>query len=128
MRQTLRLFPLWLGIGLLGCAALLYASLMPTPPQPDIAYFDKFEHALAYGLLGAWFAAILPRHHGRVFVGLMLLGGAIEVLQSLTVYRDGDVVDMVADIIGIAAGLAVARIGMMRWLNHIDRHAFARRN
>ena len=128
MTQELRFFRLWFGLGLLACAGLVYVCLMPQPPQPDIRHFDKFEHALAYCVLGAWFAAILPRRYLRVCIGLPLLGATIEVLQSLTGYRSGDVLDMVANIIGIGVGLACARAGLMRWLYHIDEHAFPERN
>lgn len=128
MTRELRFFRLWLGLGLLACAVLAYVCLMPNPPQPDVSHFDKFEHVLAYCVLGAWFAAILPRRYLWVCIGLASLGGAIEVLQSLSGYRSGDVLDMVADIIGIVAGLACARAGLMRWLYHIDKHAFPKRN
>lgn len=128
MAPQLSFFRLWLGLGLIACAVLACVCLLPHPPQPDISHFDKFEHALAYCVLGAWFAAILPQRYLRVFIGLALLGAVIEVLQSLSGYRSGDVLDMVADIIGIVAGLACARAGLMRWLYHIDEHAFPERN
>ena len=128
MTRELRFPRFWFGLGLLTCAVLVGACLMPHPPQPGIRHFDKFEHALAYCVLGAWFAAILPRRYLRVFISLILLGAAIEVLQGLSGYRSGDALDMVADIIGIVAGLACARAGLMRWLYLVDDHAFPERN
>lgn len=128
-QPQLRFFRVWLGICLSGCAVLVYACLMPNPPQPQgIAYFDKVEHILAFCVLGAGFGAILQDCHVRVLVGLALLGGVIELLQSLTAYRSGDPLDMVADVAGIIIGLLMARFGMMRWLYYIDQHAFPERN
>lgn len=128
MTQQLRFFQLWLGLGLAACAVLIYLCLIPQPPQLNISHIDKFEHGLAFAVLGAWFAAILPRHYLWIFIALAALGGGIEVLQSLTAYRSGDVLDMLADVIGIIVGLACARAGLMRWLYHLDKHAFPNRN
>lgn len=127
-QSKLRFFRLWFGLGLVACAVIAYASLIPNPPQPvEIAYFDKIEHFGAYCVLAAWFGAILPDYYLRTFIALTIGGAAIEVLQSLTGYRSGDVLDMVADIAGICVGLLLARCGMMRWLNYVDQHAFPKR-
>lgn len=128
MTGQLRWFRWWLAVGLFGCGMLLYLSLIPSPPQPEVAHFDKLEHLLAYIVLGAWFAAILPRHHGRVFVGLAVLGGLIELLQGMTDYRSGDALDMVADVVGIVVGILAARAGMMRWVYRFDEHVLPDRN
>lgn len=129
MTGKLRFFRLWLGIGLFGCAVLLYAGLIPSPPQPVAwAYLDKVEHLLAFCVLGAWFGAIFPGRRVWLFIALVLFGGALELLQSLTGYRSAALPDMVADIVGTVMGLLLARAGLMRWLIHIDQHAFPERN
>lgn len=124
MSHPLRLFRWWLTVGLLGCAVLILLCLLPSPPQPQVVYIDKFEHVLAFAALGAWFAAILPRHRLLVFIGLAVLGAVIEWLQSMTGYRTGDWLDLVADMVGIGGGMALARLGMMGWLYRIDDHVF----
>lgn len=127
-QSKLRFFRLWFGLGLVACAVIAYASLIPNPPQPvEIAYFDKIEHFGAYCILGAWFGAILPGCYLRIFIALTICGAAIEVLQSMTGYRSGDVLDMVADMAGIGAGFLLAGSGLMRWLNYVDQHAFPKR-
>lgn len=129
MSRRLRFTRLWLGIGLIGCAVLAYASLMPDPPQPSaVPYYDKLAHMLAYGVLGAWFGGVLPSHYGRIFIGLAAYGLVLELVQSLTGYRSGEMLDMAADVAGIIAGLVLARLGMMRWLDYIDGHVFPARN
>lgn len=129
MTGRLQLVRLWLTFGFVGSAVLCCACLIPDPPQlGGIAGMDKVEHLLAYVVLGAWFAAVLPGRYLQVFTGLAVFGLAIEIAQSLTGYRDGDVLDLVADMIGTAAGIGLARLGAMRWLEAVDRHVVARRN
>lgn len=122
MSAHLRLLPLWLCVGFVGCAVLTYACLMPSPPQVGISYFDKIEHFLAYLVLAAWFAEVLPGRSWQVFIGLVLFGLLIEVAQSMTTYRSPDVMDWLADTVGIVAGMLLARLGAMRWLDYIDHH------
>jgi hypothetical protein len=53
-----------------------------------------------------------------MFVALAALGGAIELVQPLPLFgRDGDVLDWLADLTGIAAAFAIVTIA----------HEFSRR-
>lgn len=128
MSTRLHLLPLWLCMGLFGCVVLTYACLMPHPPQVGISYFDKVEHFLAYLILAAWFAEVLPTRPWQVFTGLVLFGLLIEVAQSMTGYRHPNVMDLVADTVGVVAGMLLARLGAMRWLDYIDCHVPSKRN
>ena len=127
--RRLALFPLWLAIGVGLCVFFLYACLMPHPPtEPGIPYFDKIEHAGAFVVMGAWFAALFPLRPGRVVLGLAAFALATEVLQAATGYRDGDVWDWCADVTGLCLGVAAARYGLMRWFYRLDDLAAANRN
>jgi len=90
--------------------AVLIVSLWPTTePLPMNTGWDKTDHVaafLALGLLGlpAW-----RQWPARVFAGLVAYGGLIEVLQGLTVYRQADWGDLLADAMGVAlAAMLVA--------------------
>lgn len=127
MSRHLRLLRVWLVLGFIGCALLLYACLMPSPPQlVHVPHYDKIVHFLAYLVLGAWFAEILPRRLLWVFAGLVALGILIELLQSLTAYRSADVLDVAADVAGTVLGIGLARIGAMRWLEYIDQYVLTK--
>jgi VanZ family protein len=96
-------------------AAVVYASLRPVGPGPDLGHLDKLGHFLAYAVLGAWFGGLAPRNgYGRVALALAVLGLVLEVLQQVMgLGRTGDPNDMVANLAGIAAGLVLAwrRVG-----------------
>lgn len=129
MSDRLRLIWLWLSIGFVGCAVLLYACLMPSPPQPQgIHLYDKMIHCLSFLVLSVWFAGVLNGRYLRVFIGLAAFGAAIELIQSVTAYRNGDILDLVADTVGVVAGLGLARLGVMQWLDVVDRYVVSKRN
>lgn len=85
-------------------------ALAPAPELPSgIDHADKIAHFLAYlglGLIGlfAW-----PRHALAVCVVLLAHGALVEVAQSLTGYRYGDVQDWLADAAGVLVALLIHR-------------------
>jgi LPXTG-motif cell wall-anchored protein len=89
----------WIIAVAIGVLALLPA----TYPLPSTGW-DKANHALAFATLALLGAACWPNAFVRVLIGLAIYGGAIEVAQTFTETRMGEVVDWVADV----AGLAVA--------------------
>jgi len=95
----------------LGYTALLFTLLWgpPTEQPPLFPHDDKVFHALAFSGIGAswWWAT----HRVRIVwsVGIVLAVGT-EVVQSLLPWpRAMDPLDMLADLVGVAAGLIVAR-------------------
>lgn len=95
--------------------AVFIGCLMPNPPQiePSIPQFDKLEHFTAYLVMAAWFAAptVAPRRWFWIAVALVGMGGAIEILQGMSGYRDAEWLDWVAD----GAGVAAAFVYPVRW-------------
>ncbi len=93
-------------------AVLTVASLVPVvmlPPQA-MNLWDKAQHAIGFGwlaLVGLW---AYPRHVLPVVVGLLVWGAAIEVMQSATGWRYGDVIDWIADAVGVVVAWAVWRL------------------
>lgn len=127
MKKRLHLLRVWLALGFIGCAVLVYVCLIPNVPQVmQVPHRDKIEHFLAYLVLGTWFAGILPRRRLLVFAGLLALGVAIEWAQSLTASRSAEVLDVVADVAGTVVGMGLARLGAMRWLEYIDRNVLTK--
>ena len=71
--------------------------------------WDKLDHFIAYFGLSmlSTLAWGLRRSLAGLFLGLVALGGGLEILQSL-VGRDGEWGDFIANDLGILLGLAVA--------------------
>jgi VanZ family protein len=92
-------------------------ALMPTVPRDLSLGWDKLNHASAFcalaitwrlGFPGSWLRWV------QLAAGLMLMGGAIEVAQHFVPGRQADAADLLADGIGVAAGLAAA--AALEWL------------
>ncbi|EYS92809.1 hypothetical protein CF68_29125 [Cupriavidus sp. SK-4] len=91
-----------------GCAAAVLAlSLMPpTQPLPTTGW-DKGNHMLAFAVLGVLGRRAYSGRGWAVLLGLVAYGGLIELLQGQTVYREADWLDLLADSVGLAAGMAL---------------------
>lgn len=99
-------------------AVLFWMGLVPLQslPGPDFELKDKAWHLLAFGGLAALCARAIA-HFGRppqlaardAALSAMLLGGLLELLQSLTRYRSPDWADFLADSLGAAIAYAVLR-------------------
>ena len=85
-------------------------SLLPADQLPAQAFslWDKAQHAIAFAALGASGLLAYPCHPGRVLLGLLLCGGAIELAQAASGWRFGDWQDWFADTVGLAAGAVLA--------------------
>lgn len=110
---------LWVGIGLAGL--FIYACLMPNPPQiSNIPNFDKLEHGFAFLLMSLWFGALFRNHHWLVLLALSLFGALTEVMQAtLTYVRGGEVMDWLADTLGVVLGLLLLRLVRVDWVTWV---------
>jgi hypothetical protein len=122
LQQPLRFRWLWWLIGFWIAAFVTTTSLMPSKNLPNVNLSDKVEHALAYALLAFWFASlVLRRSFIWVALGLLALGGAIEIIQGMMPYgREGDWYDFYADAAGIALGLMLASTRLGLWLRWVE--------
>ncbi len=98
----------WLGVWLFwpGVAVIAWGELAPHPPDvSSIVGWDKAQHFIAYfGLAGmATLALGLRRVLVWALLGIIALGGVLEILQGLT-GRDADVFDFVANTLGALVG------------------------
>lgn len=113
------LIRIWLGLGWGLVLVVIYLSLTPNPPAADISQFDKVGHLSAYASLMAWWSQI-DRHHCRLALMFVLLGLALEIAQSLTDYRQGDILDMAANTLGVGLGWLLTRL-WPGWLGAFER-------
>ena len=91
---------------------VLWGELTPHPPRLAGPWvWDKLDHFTAYfGLsLLASLAWGLRRSLFWVFLGIVALGGSLEIIQSL-VGRDGEWGDFFANDLGALLGLALASL------------------
>jgi VanZ family protein len=109
MRASL-LRRLFVAVGWALVGVILWLSLTPQPPQVDFQQSDKVGHFIAYGGLMFWFCQLYRGARTRLAyaAGFIAMGIAIEFLQRATGYRSFEVMDMVADAIGVALGWAAA--------------------
>ena len=103
--------PAWRALLLLLMGIAAWFAFIPTTPSAQAGGVDKVEHLLAFAALGM--AAAFTTHSRlrdlvRAAAGLMLYGGFIELVQTQLPTRQGDWADMLADGIGVLAGLAFA--------------------
>jgi VanZ family protein len=91
-------------------AVVAWGELTPQPPPlPGPLQWDKAEHFTAYFTL-ALLASLgwgLRRSLVWVFLAVVALGGALEIIQTM-VGRDGEWNDFAANSLGALVGLALA--------------------
>lgn len=126
--MTVKTFPLrwvklWLSIGWLLVALVVYLSLERTPPNIEVHVSDKLTHLFAYAVLMLWFVQIYEpgRMRVRVALGLIALGVCLEFLQGYTGYRSFEVADMLANTAGVLLGWAAAPPRTANVLQHVER-------
>lgn len=91
-----------------GCAvAVLVLSLGPTAPELPTTGWDKSNHFLGFFVLAGLGWQAHSSRRGWLFLGLLVFGGLIEWLQSMTSYRLGDWADWFADGLGVVAGFGL---------------------
>ena len=112
-----KLRQVWLALGAVWVATVMYLSLMPHPPEPmHFLNADKLEHAMAYGFLMLWFCQVYQQRAPRILIAglLVAMGVGIEYLQRMTVYRVFDYADMLANGAGVLLSFILISIGLGR--------------
>ena len=120
----------WLSLWWLAIAVVLAASLAPPralPPMADGS--DKLYHLLGYFVLAAAAVQLFRRGAGLWWVaaGLVLMGIAVEWAQgALTAQRSADPLDALANVVGVALGVALAFTPARHWLQRLEQWAARR--
>jgi VanZ family protein len=113
----------WWGLGCLLVGSAVLVCLVPGQDVQGLEINDKLSHLIGHGAMAAYFSGLVPRRSWwKIFVFLLLLGGAIELAQySMQVGREGDVRDLVANSCGAVLGLALGWLGLARWPQWAER-------
>jgi VanZ family protein len=98
----------WVILGWLLVLVVIYLSLTPKPPPTMMTFGDKISHFAAYATLMSWWHQI-DRNAYRLALIFVLMGLALEILQSLSGFRQGDIFDMAANTVGVGIGWFTAR-------------------
>lgn len=119
----------WQAAGILILLAVLAAALSPAPDLGATRMpGDKWLHAITFTFLTVWFAGQYARaSYWRLAVGMLAFGGLIELCQQLLDYRSAEARDLLADAIGIAAGLVIALAGAGGWSMRLENWLQVRR-
>lgn len=123
--NPLRYFNTWLGLGLLLVTADAWFSLAPSPAGIS-SVPDKLGHLLMYAVLAFWFSTLYPQAVHRVFIGLVALGGLLEILQGLGTVRHAEWLDLGADAIGCALGCLLVRVLPFNAFHRFEQKLLAR--
>ena len=98
--------------------AVLAVCLTPGENVPAaFSLYDKAIHAAAFAGVGGLWALALRRGDGRAaFAAGLAFGALTEALQHvLPIHRSADPLDLLADAVGVALGVAVARVVRARF-------------
>ena len=113
---------LWIliGYGLVILVVALSLSHQP-PPLVDLLWVDKLYHILIYGVLMLWFAQLYPKsRYGGLVCSFITLGILLEVLQSQSGIRSGEVWDVAANSLGTILSWGLALMGMNTLLHQFE--------
>ena len=112
----------WQAASLAGLAIVFAATvippnwLWPDDPASRLHVSDKWLHGVTFAFLAVWFSGQYTRRaYWRIAVGLMAFGLLIEVCQAAIKYRSAESLDLLANLIGLVAGLVLALAGAGGW-------------
>lgn len=109
-------------MGWLLVATVIVLTLMPKPPRLPffLLDWDKAQHLLAYAGLMFWFRQAFARRWR--WIGFLIgLGVSLEYIQGWTGFRQFDYDDMLANSLGVLAGLLLAATPLGRLVPWLDR-------
>ncbi|MBU6212060.1 MAG: VanZ family protein [Gammaproteobacteria bacterium] len=122
--RPLRYAHYWVWFGLAMTLIVVYLTLeAPSGRIGRIPQLDKAYHFGAFLGLTLWFAALVERRgYWVVAIALFLLGVAIEIGQYLMALgRSAELLDVVADTVGIVLGIVLSLLIRDSWLQRVER-------
>jgi len=87
--------------------SILILALLPAEHIPGFTWWDKFNHFFAFFVLTCllYLSFFKVKWLTHIALPLLFFGMLIEILQLISGYRHFSLLDVVADGVGIAAGL-----------------------
>ncbi len=98
-----------------GVAGIIVLSVTPQVYlPPTVVFWDKLQHFLAYAVLSGVGrqAYAAKKYASALFLGLIALGGALEITQAFIPGRLPSFGDAVANALGVGAGLLTVGFGL----------------
>lgn len=117
MRPTASWFhprtPLWQLAFWLATGTVFALSVTPVDQLPPqwFDWWDKAQHALGFAILSVLGLLAYPFRASRLTVRLLAFGVLIECAQAAMGWRHGDVLDWIADAVGVVAVMGAYRYG-----------------
>ena len=116
---------LWLSAWLALFVLIAAGSLMSADKLPpvDLDGFDKLQHFVGYAALSVGAVMLFARLRIQALAALAIIGFGIGIefaQTSLTVDRMGDAADVLANTLGVLAGLLLSATPVARWLQRLD--------
>lgn len=87
-----------------------WLAFSPKPPSGATLGWDKLNHASAFAAVALCAARAHAGPVWRIVVALLGYGVLIEIVQTFVPGRSGEAADLLADAVGMAAGLLLARL------------------
>jgi len=121
--HALRFTVFWMTLGAILLATVVYLCLEPHPVGGAASVHDKLAHFLAFFALTGWFGALVERRYfWLVALGMLAVGGLIEIAQGLMALgRTAEMLDFLADATGVLAGIALNLPIRDSWLARLER-------
>lgn len=99
----------WGGCFFITATTVLVLALVPSSYALPYKGWDKSNHILAFAVLTYLGNKAFTQNAFKLIIGLFAFGSLIEVLQTFTSTRSGEWQDLIADVLGIFAGLFLAK-------------------
>ena len=128
-RPKLRFAWLWWLLGWAFVVITVNDSLERNVPSFAHLMSDKLLHFGGYMALALWFGGVTrTRRYPVVGMLLIALGGVLEILQgTMQNGRSAEWLDLLADALGVVAGLGLAYAGLGNWTVWVERLLGARK-
>ena len=101
----------WMRLGwYLAMAAVTVLALLPVDQLqlPVLAWWDKAQHAVAFGVLTGGALCLWPSRTVRVLLGMLAYGLGLELAQWAVGWRFAEWSDVAADAVGVVLEAPVA--------------------
>ena len=120
----LRYFYFWLGCGIALIIAVFYLSLTALVVPMTVEHTDKLIHGATYAIMMAWFIQLYRgiRSYSLLAIGFISMGAMIEVLQSFHPMRYFDVLDMLANAVGVLIVFSISGSSFSSMLEKLENH------